>query len=82
MEAATTDRDAAIAALSRRTEDVWQLWQLALELAVKHLPIGAAYVAALADDAAGDPAAFVKETAPAEAAPPGAPSMVTSDSSC
>ncbi|KAK9818919.1 hypothetical protein WJX74_000399 [Apatococcus lobatus] len=69
-EAAITDRDAAIEALSRRTDDVWQLWQLAVELAVKHLPIGAAYVAAVADSAAGDPAAFLKEMAPAEAAPP------------
>ena len=56
---------------------MWQLWQLALELAVKHLPIGAAYVAAVADVAAGDPAAFLKDTAPAEAAPPGKASSLS-----
>ena len=70
-EAAIQERRDAIAALAGCTDDVWQLWQLAVELAVKHLPIGAAYVAAVADITAGDPAAFLRDTAPVEAGPPG-----------
>ncbi|KAK9837039.1 hypothetical protein WJX84_002196, partial [Apatococcus fuscideae] len=69
-EAAIQERRDAIAALAGCTDDVWQLWQLAVELAVKHLPIGAAYVAAVADITAGDPAAFLRDTAPVEAGPP------------
>ena len=70
-DAAIRQRDAAISSLADCTDNVWKLWQQSLELATKHLPIGAAYVAAVADIEAGDPNFFLKEAPPAEPAAAG-----------